>query len=185
MLLCPEFLEQEAHFASNGIQILERSVYSDRYCFAKNCYELGIMTDLEWELYKEWFSWLIENYSTPPSGFIYLQTDPDVCFSRIKKRSRSEEAEIPLEYIKLLHKKHEDWLVNKLDISDKLYDVPVLVLDCNKDFENDINLQKENMLKILAFLDKSYGFNPTKLAKTEFVEDFVFKNFNFKEAQVI
>ncbi len=34
-------------------QVLERSVYSDRYCFAKNCFELGYMNVLEWKLYQE------------------------------------------------------------------------------------------------------------------------------------
>ena len=33
------------------VQILERSVYSDRYCFAKNCHEMGTISDLEWQLY--------------------------------------------------------------------------------------------------------------------------------------
>ena len=89
-----------------------------------------------------------------------------------------------MDYIKLLHNKHEDWLINKLDISDKLHDVPVLILDCNQDFENNIDLQKENMLKILDFLHKNFGFEPSSLAKSEFIEDFIFKNFNFKESRV-
>ena len=34
----------------------------DKYCFAKNLYESGQMTDLEWTLYQEWFNWFFEDY---------------------------------------------------------------------------------------------------------------------------
>src|SRR5271154_55052 len=37
---------------SKKIQVLERSVYCDRFCFAKNCVEIGLMDELEWHIYK-------------------------------------------------------------------------------------------------------------------------------------
>lgn len=146
-------LEQEnnARSTSKEFQVLERSVYSDRYCFAKNCYEMGTITPLEWSLYKEWFSWLVEQYTTKPKGFIYLKTDPEICYSRLLKRSRSEEAGVPLEYLNLLDRKHNDWLINKEGISEFVFDVPVLVLDCNKDFEFDVNEQIKHMNTIAKF----------------------------------
>jgi len=82
---------------SKNIQILERSVFCDRFCFAKNCYESGLMTSLEWNIYTQWFSWLAENYAAKPSGFIYLKTTPQMCLDRIKKRARTEEDSIPLD----------------------------------------------------------------------------------------
>ena len=48
-------LEHQAKSANKNVQILERSVYCDRYCFAKNCFEHGNMSALEWQIYKEWF----------------------------------------------------------------------------------------------------------------------------------
>ncbi len=130
-------LEHQQATASGMTQVLERSVYCDRFCFAKNCYEAGLMSGLEWQIYQEWFSWLVEHYTQKPSGFIYLKTSPRVCFERLVKRGRSEEAAIPLEYLISLHKKHEDWLVHKLDVTNYLKDVPVLILDCDEDFEQD------------------------------------------------
>lgn len=136
-----------------GIQILERSVYSDRYCFAKNCHEMGVMSALEWQLYKEWFSWLVDGYVTKPDGFIYIQADPEVCYKRLLKRSRSEEEGVSLSYLQMLHQKHEDWLVNKKGISENLKDIPVLVLSCNKDFENDIQEQEKHAKAISDFFE--------------------------------
>ena len=59
----------------DAIQLLERSVYSDRYCFAKNAYESGLMNSLEWALYCEWFEWLVQSRMDTPQGFIYLRTN--------------------------------------------------------------------------------------------------------------
>ncbi len=146
-------LEQEknARETKKEFQVLERSVYSDRYCFAKNCFEMGTMTQMEWSLYKDWFAWLVEQYTAKPTGFIYLKTDPDICYNRLVKRSRSEEADVPLEYLTLLDKKHNDWLVKKEGISEFVSDVPVLVLDCNKDFEFDVDEQMKHMNAIADF----------------------------------
>lgn len=135
-----------------GTQILERSVYSDRYCFAKNCFEMGTMSPLEWSLYQEWFDWLIENYVQKPSGFIYLQTSPEKSFERLQKRARSEEKVVPLEYLTLLHNKHEQWLVDKESVSSSLKDVPVLVIEADKEFENYPAQMAEYLAQIAQFM---------------------------------
>jgi len=144
--------ERMAKINPTNIQILERSVYSDRYCFAKNCFEMGNMSGLEWRLYQEWFSWLVDTYTVKPTGFIYLQTDPEVCYERMIKRSRSAESAVPLSYVELLHTKHEEWLLHKRGVADYLKDVPVLVIPCNKDFEHDIREQEKHIESIISFM---------------------------------
>jgi len=145
---------EELKKSKNDVLVFERSVYCDRYCFAKNCYESKNMTALEWQIYKEWFSWLVEGYTRKPDGFIYLKTDPQVCFQRLKKRSRSEESEVTLNYLQSLHKRHEDWLVEKIEIGSYLADVPVLVLDCDCDFEQNLNVQQNHVDKVADFVAK-------------------------------
>ncbi len=145
-------LELAAKKASQNIQVLERSVFSDRYCFAQNCFELGSMNSLEWKLYQEWFGWLVENYTVKPHGFIYLRTDPAVCYRRMLKRNRSEESCVSLEYLHMLHDKHEDWLIHKKNISSYLNEIPVLILDCNKEFEADISQMDAHAERIGNFL---------------------------------
>jgi deoxyadenosine/deoxycytidine kinase len=154
-------LEQEeyAKKAVSDTLVIERSVYSDRYCFAKNCYEMGVMTDLEWSLYKEWFSWLVDNYTIKPHGFIYLQTNPDICLNRLKIRHRQEESPVGLDYLKKLHDKHESWLLSKMNVASYIQDVPVLVLDCNKDFESDLDEQLKHIKSIAEFFNLDYKNN--------------------------
>ena len=157
---------QAEHAARNpyAVQVLERSVYSDRYCFAKNCFELGSMTALEWQLYKEWFSWLVETYTVAPAGFIYLRTDPSIAYERLLKRSRAEEASVPFSYIERVHQKHEEWLVNKVGIAQSLKDTPVLILDCNKEFEDDKAEQKRHITAIMNFIQEN-NFKNTNFEK--------------------
>lgn len=149
--------EQRAKKNTKPFQVLERSVYSDRYCFAYNCYEMGLMSSLEWKLYQEWFSWLVDTYMQKPSGFIYLRTNPEVCYERLKKRNRSEESEVSLEYLKRVHEKHESWLIDKQGIDDHIKNLPVLVLECNEDFENNIEIQQAHIAKIIQFLELEYA----------------------------
>lgn len=142
------------HYIKNSAKsnlILERSVFSDRYCFAKNSFQMGVMDHLEWELYKEWFSWLVYQYTTLPTGFIYLQTSPQVCYDRMRVRSRSEEATVSLDYLNMLHEKHENWLVKKEGIDEKIKQIPVLVLQCDADFEHNVLEQQKHVQKIVEF----------------------------------
>jgi deoxyadenosine/deoxycytidine kinase len=146
--------EDKAKINSYPIQLLERSVYSDRYCFAKNAFELGNMMLMEWHLYQEWFSWLAETYTQQPHGFIYLKVDPAICYQRLLKRNRDEEATVPLDYLQKLHEKHESWLIEKKDIAPYMKDIPVLVLDCNNDFESNKVETMQHIEKIEAFFNQ-------------------------------
>jgi deoxyadenosine/deoxycytidine kinase len=156
-------MEQEAHARKSlfPLQILERSVFSDRYCFAKNAFEQGLMNALEWKLYQEWFSWLVEGYVAQPAGFIYLRTSPDICYERLKKRNRSEERNVTIEYLNTIHIKHEHWLIKRLDISSVEEQVPVLVLSVDKDFEHDQDEQLRLMVEIADFF--GIGFKNKEL----------------------
>jgi len=146
--------QEQAKINPFPAQILERSVFSDRYCFAKNCFELGSMSTLEWKLYCEWFSWLVDNYVAKPAGFIYLRTDPQVCYQRLLKRDRHEEAAVSVDYIEKLHAKHEGWLVARQDVAPYLQNVPVLILNCDQDFEHNLDEQSRHIAQVLDFLNE-------------------------------
>ncbi len=145
---------QQAHARTHAyaVQVLERSVFSDRYCFAYNCYELGYMDALEWQLYKTWFSWLVDTYVPKPDGFIYLRTNPEVCHQRLQKRDRHEESGVALDYIQTVHDKHERWLIEKKDLSTAVKSVPVLVLDCDPEFETDLKEQQRHVESVSSFI---------------------------------
>ncbi len=137
------------------IKITERSIYSGHYCFAQNDYESGFMTDVEWKAYNEWFKFLIPGKCKPPKGFIYLYADPETSYARIKKRNRLAEKQISLGYLKQIHAKHEEFLVAQKNILPELRDVPLLILDCNREFENDTQEFGVHLQKIEAFIAKT------------------------------
>jgi deoxyguanosine kinase len=143
--------EQADKTSHKFLQILERSVYSDRYCFAKNLFEMGEMTSLEWKLYQDWWGWFVKHYTKKPSGFIYLQTPPQVCYERLLKRARSEESAVPLNYLSMLHTQHENWLIHKQGVDEYIKNVPVLILDCTQDFEDNPDLCKKYAQQIVDF----------------------------------
>ena len=118
------------------IIIVERSVFTDKYCFAQNCYDSGNMSKIEWDIYNKWHSWLVDSFNLNPDAYIYLKTSPEICFQRIKKRNRNGESDIPLEYLELLHKKHEEWMENEKN------NLPILTINTNEDFTNNDNLSK-------------------------------------------
>src|SRR3972149_9495601 len=145
-----EHMEEQKN--PNLNRIFERSIYSGHYCFALNGFESGFMSALEWQLYKQWLDFLIPGKCNPPLGFIYLQADPNVCFERIKKRNREAEKELSLDYLKQIHKKHEAFLIEKKCLISHMAEIPVLVIDCNEEFEtNELSL-KNHMQAVEKFL---------------------------------
>lgn len=146
--------DQEARKKSNHQTfIIERSVFSDRYCFAKNCFEMGVMSPIEWNLYQDWFEWLVTAQNYIPDGFIYLKTDPKTCYDRMMIRNRSEESCVSLDYLTMIHQKHEHWLIAKQEIPDYLQSIPVLTLECNEDFEANSNEFAKHLHAIERFFD--------------------------------
>lgn len=136
----------------NHFAIIERSIYSGHYCFALTGYENGFMTDIEWDIYTQWFNLLIPKKCHPPRGFIYLQTSPDIAYQRIKKRNRLAEKKITFSYLKQIHDHHEQFLIEKTGIIPELKEIPVLVLDCNPEFETDMAVLQDHFAKIQHFI---------------------------------
>tara|TARA_B100001093_G_scaffold510313_1_gene575941 strand:- start:2172 stop:2837 length:666 start_codon:yes stop_codon:yes gene_type:complete len=127
---------------SKNIVIIERSVITDRRVFAEILYSSGKISKLEWELYEQWYNWLLNDYNVKPDIYIYLRCTPEVSFSRMKQRSRKEEDVVPKEYIDIVSNKHDDWLLNE-------HQSAVVTIDVNNDFEKDMPF-RENILEIFG-----------------------------------
>ena len=131
-------------YKNTNVILMERSVYSDRYVFAKNCYEKKLIKSIEWDTYINWFEWLSNMLELNGDAYIYLRTDPTISYKRIQKRNRVEEKNISLEYITEIHNKHEEWLnKNKENI---------LILDGN--IENSEERLENFADQILKFIKK-------------------------------
>lgn len=130
--------------------IAERSVYSGHYGFALNGYMQGFMTDTEWSAYATLFNYLVIEQCKQPTGFIYLRLNPQHAFERIKKRNRSGESTISLEYLQQLHDRHEELFVQKTVAP--FLTSPVLILECADDFEQDLNTLHKHLDSVDDFI---------------------------------
>ena len=119
-----------------NILFVERSIYTDRHCFAKLCYEGGKMTKLEYDIYCKWNDWLSQGFNVKPDAYIYLKCHPNINSERIKERSRDGEENIPLEYLQALHDKHEEWMEKESR------SIPVLTIDAMDNFKDEQVMDK-------------------------------------------
>jgi deoxyadenosine/deoxycytidine kinase len=156
----------------NPFRLMERSVYSGHYCFAVNGHKSGYFSDLEWKVYENWVDFLIKDHCKLPLGFIYLQASPEVCFSRIRQRSRKSEQKLSFGYLKSIHEHHERFLVEKKGLYEELEKVPVLILDCNENFLTNDEVAKKHLSSLKSFFDQSKPIE-TSFAKKDINEPMI------------
>ena len=101
-------IKQEFKKNPDAIFISERSLFTDKLVFAKMLFDSGNIELVNYKIYLQWFNTFAEDF--PVSKVIYVNTDPEICFQRIEKRSRTGESNIPLEYLQNCHKYHTDML---------------------------------------------------------------------------
>ncbi|PKN03669.1 hypothetical protein CVU75_01055 [Candidatus Dependentiae bacterium HGW-Dependentiae-1] len=158
-------LEQEN---TNPNRIFERSIYSGHYCFAKNSFANNFLSAVEWHMYTDWFNFLVPNRCQNPLGFIYLRTAPDICYERAKKRNRSAEKTLQLSYLKQLHQRHDDFLIEKTQVIPQLKETPVLILDCDQEFEADSKKFQEHVAAVQKFLTQTQTtFTPARATEKQ------------------
>jgi len=127
-----DILRKIVKASPNAIIISERSLHTDRLVFAKMLFDSGLIEDVNYQIYLKWFDTFIEDY--PISGVIYVKTDPQICFDRIKQRSRTGESNIPLDYLTKCDVYHESMMKKISVLSNK-----ILTLNGNQDIFNDPN----------------------------------------------
>lgn len=107
---------KQALQSESEIVFIERSLLTDINTFALNLYEQNLLDLLEWKIYTDWYKDKIEDvnhlFENVELEFIYLRTDPQICFQRKLERNRNEERHVPLEYFETIHQKHDTWLNN-------------------------------------------------------------------------
>lgn len=95
-----------------NMKVMERSIHSARYCFLEAHREINNIDPIKFEILNEWFQFIIEKISINIDLIIYLRASPDVILQRIRERNRPEEQDISIDYLRLLHQKHDDWILN-------------------------------------------------------------------------
>ncbi|BFZ12637.1 hypothetical protein BsWGS_15676 [Bradybaena similaris] len=127
------------------VRLIERSIFSAKYCFVENLFRSGKMAEIEYLILTEWFEWITNTQNIHLDLIVYLRTDPEILHERIMRRCRPEEKSIPLDYLKALHQLHEDWLIHKKFPCS----AEVLVIDGNPALEKMAESYEQHRSKIV------------------------------------
>lgn len=136
-------LLKEALKENYDVIISERSIYTDKFVFAKSLYDAKKMSLIEYLIYLKMF----DEFSTIINKFkmVYIRTSPEICDLRVKRRGRLGET-IPLEYLQDCHHYHDVWLNNPT----KIEQGEILVINGNEETNTSL------------FIDNSYYDDVTR-----------------------
>ena len=127
------------------IIITERSLYTDKFVFAKMLYDQGKIEDVMYQIYLNWFDEFAKDF--PVNDIIYVNTDPTKCYERIHKRARVGEEVIPLAYLTACHEYHNAFLDENTGIK-----ATQLVLNGNQDIFQNSQVVDDWIVSIKNFL---------------------------------
>uniref|UniRef100_UPI00398F1F2A thymidine kinase 2, mitochondrial n=1 Tax=Pristiophorus japonicus TaxID=55135 RepID=UPI00398F1F2A len=151
-------LQQHTRPQTMPIRMIERSIYSAKYVFVENHYQSAIMPAVDYAVLSEWFDWIVTNTNIPIDLIVYLQTAPETCYQRLKRRCRNEEKVIPLEYLEALHQRYEDWLIRQTSFK---VPAPVLVITADDDLQKMLKQYEDHREKILSRSPTKFSGNCT------------------------
>ena len=122
----------------NAIFITERSLFTDKYIFAKMLHDQGKIEDVNYQIYSNWFDEFAQDF--PIHSIIWVNTEPEMCHERIHKRARLGEETISIDYLIDCNFYHHSY-INEMDIN-------VLQLDGNVDIFEDGTVMENWLNKI-------------------------------------
>ncbi|XP_055849482.1 deoxynucleoside kinase isoform X2 [Episyrphus balteatus] len=125
-------LQSHTLTTNKKVKLMERSIFSSRYCFVENLYSNNTLHEGMYQILDEWYKFIEKSIHIQADLIVYLRTSPEIVYERMKKRARSEESCVPLKYLQELHELHENWLIHER-VGPK---IPVLVLNGDLDLEH-------------------------------------------------
>lgn len=140
-------LRQNRLTTSRPVKMIERSLYSTHHVFVRNSFHNGFLSEWEYDVLSEWFNYLVTSADVHVDLFVYLQTTPEVCLERVRRRARKEETAMSLNFLNDLHELHEDLLIRR---ASNVLPVPVLVLEANRDAREMFKIYTDKKEEILC-----------------------------------
>jgi len=114
---------------SEEVIIQDRTIFEGVNIFVRNNYEMGNLSDRDFQTYMEIFNTMTSVTKTPDL-LIYLKCSVPHLVGQIQKRGRDYEQTISLEYIGNLNRLYEEWIAD--------YKYPVLIVESDDmDFLNN------------------------------------------------
>jgi len=93
---------------ANGT-IQDRTIYEDVKIFAKNLFDIGKMSQRDFDNYMGLFQ-VMTSFLKVPDLIIYLKASTDTLITRINKRNRNFENQIDPEYLHQLNILYTKWI---------------------------------------------------------------------------
>jgi deoxyadenosine/deoxycytidine kinase len=130
--------------------VQDRSIYEDAEIFARNLYEMGLMSQRDYENYIALFG-IMTSYLKPPHLLIYLRASVPTLVRHIQMRGRPYETAIRIEYLERLNRHYEDWIAR--------YDLgPKMIIDVDElDF---VNREEDRQEVIRRIESRLFGLFP-------------------------
>ncbi|XP_050430333.1 deoxynucleoside kinase-like isoform X2 [Adelges cooleyi] len=126
-------LKLQSKVTDKKIQMFERSLQNNRYCFVEMAHDSGTLSGPEYSVMCQWYEFIERNVDIGLDLIVYLRSSPNTVFKRMQRRNRPEERNMKLEYLEKLHKYYEKWLMK----DDQSYlPCSLLVLEVNKDLSD-------------------------------------------------
>ena len=96
---------------AGGSWILDRTWYEDAEIFARGHFDEGLMSSLEWQLYRRLYVELLHSPAArPPRLLVYLHAPLETIVERIRTRGRPKEKDTRESYWATLHARYERWI---------------------------------------------------------------------------
>ena len=89
--------------------IQDRTIYEDARIFAPNLHDQGMMSDRDFENYRDLFD-LMTSLVKMPDLLIYVRASVPTLVAQIQKRARGYEQQMKLDYLQGLNDKYEAWI---------------------------------------------------------------------------
>jgi len=102
--------KQLLEFRKRNIPVIQdRTIYEDAYIFSSNLHEMGLMSERDFQCYRELFD-TFSQLVDKPDLLIYLKASIPALVDQIQKRGRVYEESLRLDYLKKLNARYDEWI---------------------------------------------------------------------------
>ena len=130
------------------LNFIERSVFTDKNVFMECNFKRGSISEIEYNIYNQWFDVFSKQFKLQGKYYIYLKTNKETCDRRIQKRDRTGENGIPLDYLQELNELHQEWLQKEEENG-----IKVITIDADIDFLTEpekLELEFDRIIRIIT-----------------------------------
>ncbi len=148
--LSSRFKHQRYIEAAPHSMVQDRSIYEDAEIFARNLYEMSLMSQRDYDNYAELYA-IMTSYLQPPDLLVYLRASVPTLVRHIQMRGRSFESSIRIEYLERLGSLYDDWI-------DRYVLGPKMIIDVD---EYDFVTRPEDRMTIIGNIEsRLFGLFP-------------------------